>query len=112
MGQLFEMPSVPNLPKNEINEEIKQTIFFEFQDMEKRAEAMKIINELRQTDMELFGDLQSVKVDTERTNQGLEFAFSTNMNGRDQEILEHLHQKGIKLNIVNGVEEKPYIKAA
>jgi hypothetical protein len=113
MGELFEMAS--NLPKREVHEDIKQIFYFEFADGDKRREAMNVINELRdelrRTDHDIFAGLEYVEPDSkwERQYQGLELAFSTQIDGREQKILEYLHEKGISLNIKNGEEEKPYV---
>lgn len=105
MSNLIEMP---RREPEEGDGIIKQKLYFEFENKETRAEAMNIINELRKTDPEIFEGLNSIKIDENRKDQGLELAFESEKSGRDQKILDLLHQKGIKLNTQNGQEEMPY----
>jgi hypothetical protein len=113
MGELFKWPSVTDsLSKEKIHDKVIEKIYFEFADGQKRREALEVINKLRETSPDIFVGLQSIEPDSkwERQYQGLEFAFSTIMDGRDQKILELLHEKNIWLNIKDdGTEEKPYV---
>lgn len=95
-----------------IHPPIKQAIYFEFNNREKRAEAVVAINELRKENPDLFNGLQSIKVDEgddgKRRSQGLELAFSASSDNRDQKIWDSLHKKGIQLSTTSGSEERPY----
>ena len=96
------------------SENIHQKIYLEFENLQKRAEAMTAINELRKEKPEIFEGLQSIKVDPnpERSEQGLELSFDNLTDNRGQIIVELLHQKGIELNKKDGKEEMPYDIAA
>src|ERR1035437_8539508 len=109
MGELFKWPSFEKLPGKEVHEEIKQIIFFEFANGDKRREAMEVLNKLRNEREDIFVGSNFIKIDKKREYQGLELSFSTDMEGRGQKILDLLHEKGIFLNTnEDGVEEKPH----
>jgi hypothetical protein len=111
MAQIIEMPRMDSAPEAEPNHPEK--LYFEFPDMETRAQAMVVINQLRNKHPEIFVGERSYKVDLEqRPQQGLELSFDSTLPERSQRILDGLHAADIKLNQVGGAEEQVYRTAA
>ena len=88
--------------REKIKEEIKQESRFMFDDMKKRAEAMSVINEMRESNPEIFKGLISVKINSENlsdqenktySDRGLVMCFDNFLDYREQKIIDLFDKK-------------------
>jgi len=89
----------------------KQKIYLEFDNWQKREEAMAVIIKLKEKNPELFkrlfGGLEFIKID-EKREAGLSLSFDTYLDKRSEEISNYLEENRVKLSKKTNGETEIY----